>query len=231
VNPFPYRITILRQTARRRTGDVRRWPYHPSASAALVAAALGGIGLVGATPASASGTSGGTTASINVAAGAVRSVTVSPSATTFTACASSAGASSGTTLVFPNGTCLAGPVTITNGSQPGHIDVQGSDAVPSDNGTRWTLCLPMVGAPVVPCTGTANPLTPGADQFAEEANTANGTGSPPLTNNPQCDTAFSAACAASSGQSASETLILLGPQSSSDPSASFTTVWTWTAVP
>jgi YVTN family beta-propeller protein len=162
------------------------------------------------------------------AALAVRSVTVSPSSNVFDSCATPAGATTGTALTFPNGACSttgANRVSVTNGAAPGHVAVAGSAATPVDGGTPWTLCGG-AGAPVC-----GNGVDPGPDQYLERG--VNGTAAIVLTSQPQCDTAFSGSgtCAAGAGQSALETLQLEGPSASTDNSGTFTTVWTWTAVP
>jgi hypothetical protein len=190
-----------------------------------VAGAMAVLALGGAVPASAD-TSGSATATVNTA---VRSLTVSPSTTTFDACFNSAGLNTGGTLAFPNGECIAtiAPITITNGAAPAHIDVQGSNtAVPSDNGTPWTLCNVNVSS--IPCSG--NHL-PGQDQFTESTDGI--TGGTGLSTSPQCDTAFTAAgtCIAAAGEASTERLRFRGPTTSTDNSPRWTTVWTWTAVP
>jgi hypothetical protein len=134
-------------------------------------------------------------------------------------------------LAFPNGTCSTnGVVTITNGTQVGHIDVQGADAIPSDSGTHWTLC----GGTGASCTGTGG-AKPGQDQFEQGTTNATATPTPvPMTTSPACDIEFDGTagdCVAGSGQSQSEDLFLVGPSASTDTSASFTTTVTWTAVP
>jgi hypothetical protein len=201
---------------------VKRKSTRRTAIAGVVAA----LALAGAVPVSAA-TSGSTTATINTA---VRSVTVSPSTTTFDSCATQTGPVSGSTLPFPNGNCFTNnvPVDVTNGPVPAHIDVQGGNAVPSDGGTPWMLCDSYTGT-TAPCTGTGG--LPGRDQF-EEYPVGASIGSD-LTNSPRCDAAFSAvsSCAAAAGQFTFERLYVTGPSASSDNSGSFITVWTWTAVP
>ena len=221
---MPYRVSLIRSgeqglssdVARRRSRLLRLAP--PLAAVTAVCA----LGLASVMPVSAS-SSGGTTATVNIA---VRSITVSPSTSTFDYCADNTYKSTGGYLSFPNGICaVTSGVTITNGTASGNIDVQGADAIPSDNGTHWTLC----GGTGPSCTGGAG--NAGQDQFRElESNNSNN--SPLLTTSPQCDTAFNAgSCAATSGQAATQALNLYGPSASTDTSSSFSTVWTWTAVP
>jgi hypothetical protein len=150
---------------------------------------------------------------------AVRSVTVSP--TSVAMCSSSA------PLTFPNGTCRASGITITNGSASGHIDVQGANAVPSDNGTNWTPCGSSAGTS---CTGTNGP---GQDQYATIVNSIGPSGTI-LSNSPECDYGFdgsTSGCTAASGQSATENINVTGPSASTDSSPTFTSSVTWTAVP
>jgi hypothetical protein len=172
---------------------------------------------------------------------------VSPATTTFDSCFDPTNGNPISALAFPNGFCQTSNtdnVTITTGSQPSTVDVQGSDAVPSDNGTHWTLCgaesgsrctgpTPLFGAPI-----TQSQQEPGQDQFAEQTSLNGFDDSqsldfgPPLTTSPQCDTAFgTGSCSAHSSQATTEVLILLGPESSTDASTAFSTTWTWTAAP
>jgi hypothetical protein len=157
----------------------------------------------------------------------------------------------GASLTFPNDACYTtggDNVTITNGAIAGHVDVNGSDAIPSDvGGTHWALCggsggpactgAPGGGIGCVGCVLGSNLPAPGVDQFAEAGQTlGGGLPGPVLTNAAQADTLFSvpfgiADGSAGAGQSATETLGLMGPSSSSDQSSAFTTAWTWTAVP
>lgn len=103
--------------------------------------------------------------------------------------------------------------------------------MPSDNGTHWTLCGGTGGAS---CTGTGG-AQPGQDQFKQGTVNATATPTPvPMTTSPACDTEFDGTkgdCAAAGGQAQTENLFLVGPSASTDTSASFTTIVTWTAVP
>jgi hypothetical protein len=166
----------------------------------------------GFTPALAQSSDGQATATIPVQQ-VVRSVTVSPNAVTYGNCTKG-----GASLTFPNDTCYAPPITVTNSGTAGHINVHGSDAVPSDNGTPWTLA----------------PGSPGADQFTESL-TGSTQGGATLSNTDSCDKAFddfqASDCAAGPNQSQSESLYMTGPSSSTDSSSSFATTITWTAVP
>jgi len=231
---FPYTISVSRQAQRPR--------HHTSQSsgqfvAGRIAVATAGValGLLNVAPAIADGT----TATINVA---VRSVAVAPTSTTFDTCRDSLGNPTGSALLFPNGNCNttgSHNVTITNGQAAGHIDVQGADAIPADNLTRWTLCGGSTAFGGSNCTGSST-TTPGQDQFREyDCNPATPLSGcavgPNLTTTAQCDTAFDGgagtACTATSGQTVTEILSFVGPASSTDSSTTLTTLWTWTAVP
>src|SRR5438477_2584443 len=98
----------------------------------MVIMALGAFS--GFTPALAQSSDGQATATIPVQQ-VVRSVTVSPTAVTYGNCTKG-----GTSLAFPNDNCDTPAITVTNTGTAGHINVRGSDAVPSDNGTPWSLC-------------------------------------------------------------------------------------------
>jgi hypothetical protein len=212
----PGRITAARRSR-------LRWAS-PLAVVAVCAA-----GMASVVPVAAS-TSGASTATVNIA---VRSITVSPASFTFDSCGEDGTTTStGSVLVIPGGTCgSTSAITVTNGSAPGHVDVQGVDAIPADAGTHWTLCSATVdcSGPSLGCGGCGN--YPGADQFTERDQVGANNG-PDLTTSAQCDTVFApSSCAASSSQAVVERVSLWGPNSSTDGSTSFTTVWTWTAVP
>jgi hypothetical protein len=199
---------------------------------AIAAFAAGALALIPAASAPAAGT-----ANLNMAIDvAVRSLTVSPGS--INECDSP--------LTFPNDLCphlenLAAQITITNGGAGGHVDVNGTNAVPSDgSGNDWLLCQAI--GPV----GCAGGGLPGADQFSQQTCGTFSSGpvsgsscSTYVTAGPECDTAFEwsatsgsvAGCASTAGQTATEFLDLRGPSSSSDQSPVFTTTVTWTAVP
>jgi hypothetical protein len=147
----------------------------------------------------------------------IRSVTVSPEEGTSFYCPAD---------IVPNGRCFIGSyaegrttggITITNGSAPSDIYVNGASAIPSvASGKPWAL----VDLP-----------TTGPDQFAELTE-----GGPSVTNlltTPQCDKAFDVAargCAAAPQQTEEEQLVIVGP-SSSTGSGTFEITTTWTALP
>src|SRR2546423_5485809 len=168
-----------------------------------------------AAPPSASATVAGT---LSVA---VLSVTVSQSAVNFGTC--SGGNSTASKLGFPNGTCYApvdsnniiSYVTVTNTGAPGHIYVNGGDAVPSDNGTHWTLCT----------------CTPGQDHYSVNTANTQGIGNTYLQNGPVCDIAFDLNdCVAPTNGARHEFVQLEGPSATTDGSNTFTISVTWTAV-
>ena len=196
----------------------------------LVVLALGAL----RRPSSVAGNS--TTASLSVVPTTL-SVTVSPGTTKFGNCSGGgAPASTPTALGYPNGRCSVGmpgaagsfPITISNKGKAADIYVNGSNAVPSDNGTHWRLCNQ--GAhPAVACTGPAG--LPGADQYVAENFASGGQNPNGLTDAPACDDEFvSPGCSATTGQSQSEGIELIGPTQSADTSTSWTVTITWTAV-
>ena len=214
----------------------RERAHRRSAVAALLSVAVVALVAVGEPSAFAS-SSGSTTATISVVP--VRAVTVSPATTSFGGCSGGKAptASTASALGYPNGVCSVGragtsgvfPITVKNTGTAGDIDVNGGNAVPSDNGTRWALCNS--GAhPANACTGAGG--DPGVNQYKEETfakGEENGDG---LTATPACDPMFDAkgGCSATAGQSESEGIELLGPSSGSDTSTSWTVAITWTAV-
>jgi hypothetical protein len=228
------RIRIVRVETPDRSSPARRHGWRPLTLAIAVMALVG----ISAAPALAASTGSGT-ATINIVP-AVYSVTVSPATFSFGLCSTRLGASTGSSLGFPDGYCYYGTgtstyttgVTITNTGAAGHIDVNGSNAVPSDAGTPWTLCSEQGGT----CTYLSGGLYyPGANQF-QLGNLADPDGSNAYTiisNSPACDEAFDASvgCSAASGASQIEGLEMTGPESSTDTSSTFTTTLTWTAGP
>src|SRR5262249_25604197 len=151
------------------------------------------------------------------------------------------GSSTATQLGFPNAACAgASPITITNGTTPANILVNGADMIPADNGTHWTLCMHGGLADPPACTG--DPLgppgstqLPGANEYEETTSPNPGgpldnTGPGPwsfLANTPRGDVSFAGTAAA--GAQATDYLYITGPKSSSDPSTSWSTSVTWTA--
>lgn len=191
--------------------------------------------------------SGGVTVCFNVEA-AVTSVTVSPAtAVAFGGCKdASNGDANG--LVAPNGTCNtnAHPITITvtnSGTTTVNVQVKGSPAIPSSGSNQsWNLCQ---GTGAVPCSGPGTPAgKPGRDEFNVQLTSASAGGpvielkadtgtSPSIVSGYQCDTIVdtSANCAGIAAgtptKSVSEVATIVGPQSSTNLSTSFTTTWTW----
>jgi hypothetical protein len=203
------------------------------------------IGLAGCGAVSASPQATGHGASIAVSLKVVptiRSVTVSPATARFGNCHGGLGslntASTPGALGYPNGHCWLGkpansfPITITNSGIASYIYVSGSNAVPSDGGTQWSLCTP--GAhPVVTCT-SSNGTLPGEDQYTV-ANFAagNGPSQAGLTDTPACDTKFGpgGSCWTTNGESQQEGIELTGPSAIDDSSTSWSVTITWTPVP
>jgi hypothetical protein len=198
-----------------------------------IAGAVVAAAFLAAGAALAAAPSGSLTETIDVG---VRSLTVSPPAVSICSPASP--------LTSPNGDCPSSDfIAVTNGPVGGHIDVNGTDAVPSDGGTHWTLC-----SYYVDCAGPGfgSGHLPGSDQYATGAyQTYDQFGDavgPFLENSPECDTSWSGLAGArvsglgvcvpvSANQTASEYLYVRGPSSSTDQSPTFTTSVTWTAVP
>jgi hypothetical protein len=168
---------------------------------------------------------------------AIRSVTVSPGAASFSNCtggsASADTASTSSALGYPNGHCWEGapgaggsfPIKITYQGPPGRVFVVGANASPSGGGPDWALCNPSVA-----CTGPGG--APGVDQymvknFGTDTNSSTG-----LTGSLTCDQEFSSrGCSATQGQSEKEGIELIGPESSGSTSSSWTVTVTWAAAP
>jgi hypothetical protein len=207
-----YRIRICRDAARRgsRRGRVT-----------MLVVLAGAIVALSALPASAAG-SGDVTVSLSTVSQAVKSVTVSPTSTTYDRCTN--GTSTTTALGFPNGACAASQaISVTNGNTPATILVNGADMVPSDNGAHWTL---------------VNTVNASADHYYETVGSTNGFNSGPtqvggtfqaLSNAAACDTVFFPGCNSAAGQHATENLAVTGPSTSSDTSTSWSTSIIWTA--
>jgi hypothetical protein len=184
-------------------------------------------------PAADAATTGANTATLNVAPPAVRSLTVTPSTSTFGNCSGS----NPSQLTLPNGTysvgtlttSVSGGVTVTNGSVAGEIFVNSGNAVPSDAGTPWTL----IGAAT--WTSSSTPA-PGANQYGEATSIYSTIFNSQIINQlsgtASCDHSFSTGgtCSASAGQAGQEQLLLVGPSSSTD-AGPFSITTTWTAAP
>jgi hypothetical protein len=166
----------------------------------------------------------------------LRSVTVSTSTATFGNCTGgSANAdtlSTSTALGYPNGQCWVGtpavsfPITITYTGPPGSVFVAGSNAVPSDGGTGWSLCNT-----TATCTGSGGGM-PGADQYMLE-NFGQYTNNKltALTGGLACDQQWGpGGCSAAPSESHSEGIKLTGPESSDDTSTLWTVPVTWMAI-
>ncbi|HEY2508506.1 MAG TPA: hypothetical protein VGI58_18460 [Streptosporangiaceae bacterium] len=148
--------------------------------------------------------------------------------------------STSTRLGYPNGTCWVGsepvgiyPIKITNTGIASFIKVNGSNAIPADDGNGWSLCN-RGGHPVVACTGRDKRM-PGVDQYFVQNFSPADSGRPSgLTAAPVCDRAFSmrGRCWAVQDQSQTEAFELIGPKIPTDYNAtSWTMTITWTPVP
>jgi hypothetical protein len=108
--------------------------------------------------------------------------------------------------------------------------VNGADVVPAGGGTSWALCGSgdrLASA----CTGSSG--KPGADQYRLQAISRAGTAAESLSNAQQCDLAFAAtgtSCSAARGATATETVALTGPQSTTNTATSYGTTVAYTVV-
>lgn len=158
----------------------------------------------------------------------IRSIVVDPTAVAFGECVGKDGAAAGG-MTYPNGKCVTPLISITNTGAPSSIHVLGADAVPSDAGPAWTLCYSASCA-------AADGL-PGADQFTGRTFAPGGPGEQFLMSVPRCDYAFatttaaSPSCWATSGQTQTERVEIVGPEASSSAATSFSTTLTWIATP
>jgi hypothetical protein len=221
----------MRDRARVGRGRVRpmggRWTIAGASLLAVTGVAALPALSAGATGPSGTGSSAGT---VDIAPPPVYSLTVSPSKFTFAKCGG--GSSTPTQLGFPYGYCsygsegatsVTGGITITNTGTAGHIDVNGSNAIPSDGGAPWTL---------------ESGNWSGPDEYALNTFGEGGGGASSLvlSTAPMCDTNFNLntspnGCSAASGAAQEEEVLLYGPQSSTDTSSKFTSTITWTAGP
>jgi len=207
---FSYRLRLARPLGGGR-GAGRPGPARGRLRTAVlpVGAALAVFLTSGATAALADTPQGGVDVTVPIA---MLSLTVAPTSVTLDNC--SGGSSTAHALGFPHGSCSAGGITVTNTGAPSHVRVQGSDAVPSDNGKHWQLLA----------------ATTGLDQFDVQLNGPTGYVTQ-LYTLPTCDQAFNAGtCTASEGASTIESLGFFGPSATTDTSSSFTTTVTWIAV-
>jgi hypothetical protein len=161
---------------------------------------------------SAAATSSSVNATIPVAA-QIKSVAISPSTITFANCGPSGNLGSGQQLLFPNGTCSAPGISVgNNGTVPEAILVEGTSAVPSDNGTPWVLSATK---------------TPPTDSYAL---TLLGSTQIFLASGPQTDAnAPNGGVSVLPGTNDIEAPQIYGPSASTDPSTTFTATVTWIA--
>jgi hypothetical protein len=206
---------------------------------------LAGCGMVASGPAPAAGKGASISVSLKVVP-TIRSVTVSPGKMSFGACSGGYQAhhtaSTSSALGYPNGSCWVGsragfgsagsyPITVTNSGIASNIKVSGSAAVPSDNGTPWSLCTRR--SHPAACSYHSREF-PGVNQYMVISFARNRWKyRSALIDTPSCDTAFGrhGHCWSVNGESRSEGLELIGPQSSNDISTSWTVTVTWTPVP
>lgn len=236
---FPYRLNVALRAARVPPGCLVPVMAGPRRVLIAGTAALA-MGASLATPVAA-GSSGSLSGTISVV---TMSITVSPSTANFGSC--DTGNSTPTQLGFPNGRCFAPvdttnsqtSISIANTGAAGHVEVQGSNAVPADAGTPWTLCTETSIAGTATCTGptTYGPPRPGRDQLTvETAQWGTRLGGAILTTTPSCDSGISppapANCSLAAGATALEFLQLIGPTASTDASTTLTTTATWIIVP
>jgi len=227
VGPFTVRLD---RTPRTPSGRPRR--RHLGAAVVVVALLAAPVLAV---PAGAD-TNASSTGSVSVL---VRSVTVSPSTFTYQDCKYHDNKPTGTVagLVIPDGFCTtAGNVlNVTNGPVASHLEAASTGFTPSDGGTPWSLCTPVARADLPACTGplfgTGHQLpTPGTDQAQVELSSAISPNGIDLSSTPQCY-GRGATCMETPGRVDQETAILVGPNSSTDQSPTFSNTLTWTVVP
>lgn len=164
----------------------------------------------------------------------IRSVTVSPDTAAFSNCTGGSPdldtKSTSNQLGYPNGHCWAGnptgsfPIKIKYKGPPGQVFVSGSNAVPTAGGSQWSLCSSG-------CGGSDN--LPGSDQYMVKNFGAGQNNSTGLTGSLTCDREFGPqGCSATSGQSQTEGVELIGPETTANTSStSWTVTITWAAAP
>jgi hypothetical protein len=205
-------------------------------------AGLAGCGTFSTSAAPASGKPAGIAISLRVVP-TVRSVTVTPGRARFASCGGGQPGndtgSTGKALGYPNGHCWLGnpggavyPITIRNTGIAADIDISGSNAIPSQGSTQWSLCN--TGAsPAAACTDHGGSL-PGLNQYYLRNFAASGTpDAAGLTGTPACDGGFGSPghCWAAEGKSQKEAIEIIGPSASGNSSTSWTVTITWIPVP
>ncbi len=237
---FPYRVTFARRgtltrSARRPRLRLRRTPRR------LAIASLLALGLNGflALPAGAVTRVAGATGTVNATIPiAVVSIIVDPPAVTFGNCHDRNGASIPGGLVFPNGSCMTTPRTVsdifgprpiilTNGDTPSKIFVAATDPKGSPTGKPWRLCFVGLQSAQA-CTGSFG--APAADEAIVSIDTAVA-GQVLFTTN----RALSLGAATPTNLAAANTshaidFQMIGPASSTDASTTFRMSVTFTAT-
>lgn len=217
---FDHTITLRRDGApaavvsrpRRRASTVRR----------ATTLAVGACVLTGVSAHAAVGTTPNANAVVNATVSTsfpIKAVTVTATGTLgFASCTGGSSPANGTAMGFPNATCSTTSYAVANaGNTTEAISVAGSTATPADSGTAWSLCG---GAGDPTCS---NAGSPGPNQYGMTASAPAGSPSVRLSLSAQCDAVFPncQAVPPGSGGSDTEQLGLVGPQSSTDQSSTF----------
>lgn len=175
----------------------------------------------------------------------IRSITVSPGSVNFGGCRGGIGATGSTdaSMGYPNATCSVGgtganasyPITVSYTGLPGQVEVSATNAVPSDGGTQWSLCNPLIQGQNPPACDGGQGL-PGKDQYELQSQSAAAATGVALTTTSACDKVFDAGGVCSAAppefgtQTQHENLFLIGPRTWDDHSTSWTMTITWTAT-
>ncbi len=221
------RISVVHDEAVHVSGHARR-----TRRLLLAAAAAALASLAIATSASAAD-SGANTSTVNISPPLIRSITLALSVDvpggSFGLCVDpETHLADLTTLTIPDGICTLSRggggqdyVRITNGPVPGHINVNGGEAVPtSGEGSGWAL-------------GTSA----GPDVYTEKSADHDGEALLPfsLTASPSCDGSIHPAvadlCAVAADEENDELVQIGAPTSSTATASNLTVTTTWTAVP
>jgi hypothetical protein len=125
-------------------------------------------------------------------------------------------------------------VTVTSTGLRGTMLINGAPMTPVGGGTPWALCGSTDGVAPACRNGTH---VPGAEQYGLQPLTILSRRPLWLSNQPTCDSGFSqgpgpggVGCVALPGDSATESVHLVGPASTADSAGSYSTTVTWTVV-